>query len=179
MFKQLRNTGLGIAAAAVFATGTVPRPAAANTTQTLTTIAGAAAVIGGIILYNNYQHKRQAANQVVGYTRNGGSIFGDGRIVMPNGRTIYPSSNGQYPGGQYAYYNPNFHNVVAYDTQRTGQWDTTHRHDNGLHRGWYKHEAAPVQAYVVHPHVDRERSERRDKHEDKHEGEHGHGHDRD
>jgi hypothetical protein len=72
-------------------------------------------------------HKRQAANTVVGYTRNGGTVYGDGRIVMPNGATIYPGPNGQYPWGQAAYYNPNA-SGYTYDPYRTGRYDRTGRH---------------------------------------------------
>jgi hypothetical protein len=121
-------TAAGMAAA--LAVGSIPKPATASTQSTLNTLLGAAAVIGGIILYNNYQHKKQAANNIVGYTRNGGTVYGDGRIVMPNGQTIYPNSNGQYPWGQTAYYNQNA-SGYTYDTQRTGKYDTTHRHGNG------------------------------------------------
>lgn len=124
--------------AAALTVGALPKPAAADTQSTLNTALGAAAVIGGIILYNNYQHKKQAANTVVGYTRNGGTVYGDGRIVMSNGQTIYPNSNGQYPWGQTAYYNPSA-NGYTYDTQRTGRYDTTHRHGawaNGSRSGY-------------------------------------------
>jgi hypothetical protein len=129
--KLISATGM----AAALAVSAVPKPAAADTQSTMNTLLGAAAVVGGIILYNNYQHKRQAANQIVGYTRNGGTVYGDGRIVMPNGQTIYPNSNGQYPWGQTAYYNQNA-NGYTYDTQRTGQYDRTHRHGQGNHNGW-------------------------------------------
>ncbi|HTD33210.1 MAG TPA: hypothetical protein VK665_06100 [Candidatus Elarobacter sp.] len=118
-------TAAGMAAAVTV--GAIPKPAAADTQSTLNTALAAAAVIGGLVLYNNYEHKRQAANSIVGYTRNGGTIYGDGRIVMPNGQTIYPNSNGQYPWGQTAYYGSNTNGYV-YDTQRTGRWDNTHRH---------------------------------------------------
>ena len=121
-------TAAGMSAA--LAAGSMPKPAAADTQSTMNTILGAAAVIGGIILYNNYQHKRQAANTIVGYTANGGTVYGDGRIVMPNGQTVYPNSNGVYPWGQTAYYNPNA-GGYTYDYQRTGRWDRTHRHGNG------------------------------------------------
>jgi hypothetical protein len=135
MFQRLSKAITAAGMAAALAVGAVPKPAAADTQSTLTTLAGAAALIGGLILYNNYQHKRQAANSVVGYTRNGGTVYGDGRIVMPNGQTIYPNSNGTYPWGQTAYYNPNA-SGYAYDTQRTGQYDTTHRHGNGHAYGY-------------------------------------------
>jgi len=129
--KKLSKFAVVTASAAMLSTGAlaaVPRVASANTTSTLLT---AAAAVGALVLYNNYQHKRQAANSVVGYTRNGGTIYGDGRIVMPNGQTIYPNSNGQYPGGQYTYYHPNARpSSYQYDYNRTGQYDTTghHRH---------------------------------------------------
>jgi hypothetical protein len=115
--------------AAALAVGSLPKPAAADTQSTINTLLSAAAVVGGIVLYNNYEHKKQAANTIVGYTRNGGTVYGDGRIVMPNGQTIYPNSNGQYPWGQTAYYNGNA-NGYTYDYNRTGQYDNTHRHGN-------------------------------------------------
>ncbi len=88
-------------AAAAVSTGALamPRPASADTTSTLLT---AAAAIGAIVLLNNYEHKQAAANEIVGYTRDGGTVYGDGRIVMPDGQTFYPSAAGQDPN-QYVY----------------------------------------------------------------------------
>lgn len=137
MFNRLRSIVLATGAAAAVTVGGLPKPAAASEQSTINTILGAAAVIGGIILYNNYQHKRQAANQVVGYTRNGGTVYGDGRIVMANGQTIYPNADGQYPWGQYAYYNPNA-SGYGYGSRRDR--DDYRRHDNGRHEGWAKHD---------------------------------------
>src|ERR1700737_4862242 len=57
-------------------------------------ILGALAVTG-IVLYTNYQRHAAYARSVVGYTRDGGTVYGDGRIVYPNGQTIYTSNNGQ------------------------------------------------------------------------------------
>jgi hypothetical protein len=174
MIKKIRNFGLTLAAAATFATGTAPRPASADTASTLTTIAAAAAAIGGVILYNNYQHKRQAANQVVGYTRNGGTIYGDGRIVMPNGQAVYPNANGQYPWGQYTYYNNRFNsNAVSYDTNRSGEYDRTHRHDNGLHRGWNNNNNNGGDMHANRGHGDQ--GDNHDNH-DNHDNGHGHDH---
>lgn len=125
--------------------GQAAEPASASTSSTLTTIAGALALVGGLILYNNYEHKRQAANTIVGYTQNGGTVYGDGRIVMPNGQTVYPNANGQYPWGQYAYYRP-YARGYTYDTARSGRYDRTHRHgrfeherDRGKRHGHGKH----------------------------------------
>jgi hypothetical protein len=136
MLQRLYKGILALAIAGSLIAGPMASPAAASTGSTYTLIEAGLALIGGIILYNNYQHKRQAANRIVGYTRNGGTVYGDGRIVMPDGTTIYPGRNGQYPWGQYAYYNPNA-SGYGYDYGRTGQYDRTHRHrgddddDNG------------------------------------------------
>ena len=146
MIKRLQKMVVAGGSAAMLATGAlaaVPQPAAAQSQGTINTLLGAAALIGGLIIYNNYEHRQQAANTIVGYTRNGGTIYGDGRIVMPNGQTIYPNSNGQYPWGQGAYYTNNANNY-QYDYNRSGQYDKTHRHgnvnnggnwNNGEHRG--------------------------------------------
>jgi len=62
-------------------------------------ILGAVAVTAGIILYNNYEHKVAQANTVVGYTSDGGVVYGDGRVVYPNsgGVVTYLSNNGSRP----------------------------------------------------------------------------------
>jgi len=57
-------------------------------------VLGALALTAGIVLYNNYQHKVEYANSVVGYTRDGGVVYGDGRIVYPNNITAYATNNG-------------------------------------------------------------------------------------
>jgi hypothetical protein len=75
--------------------GYVPVRAQTSGQQSTMTIAlGALAVAAGIILYNNSQHKAVAANTVVGYTRDGGVVYGDGRIVYPNNITAYATNNG-------------------------------------------------------------------------------------
>ena len=127
MFQRLSRATIALAIAASLSAGPLARPASASTGSTYTMIESALALIGGIILYNNYEHKRQAANTVVGYTRNGGTVYGDGRVVMPNGATVYPNSRGQYPWGQMAYYQPGA-TGYAYDYDRTGEYDRTRRH---------------------------------------------------
>jgi hypothetical protein len=80
------------------------RADSAATTRNI--ILGAVAVAAGIILYNNYQHKlaaantaAQQANTVVGYTNDGGVIYGNGRVVYPNSGNVvtYLSNNGSQP----------------------------------------------------------------------------------
>src|SRR5579864_5792399 len=66
----------------------------AGQTSTRNIALGALAVAVGIILYNNYQHKVVQANTVVGYTRDGGVVYGDGRIVYPNNIITYASNDG-------------------------------------------------------------------------------------
>ena len=113
-------TAAGMAAA--LAVGSIPKPAAASTQSTLNTVLGAAAVIGGIILYNNYQHKRQAANNIVGYTRNGGTVYGDGRIVMPNGHAYGYTGNANGMRGNSGQVRHDNGNSVRYNTQPATQY---------------------------------------------------------
>ena len=139
MHHRFSRIAFAFAIASSLAAGPLARPAAASTGSTWTIIESAAAVVGGIVLYNNYVHKKQAANTVVGYTRNGGTVYGDGRIVMPNGSVVYPNSHGQYPWGQDAYYKSNA-SGYDYDPDRSGRYDRTHHHDRGHHYGEYKHD---------------------------------------
>ena len=150
MLHRLSRIAFAFAIASSLAAGPLARPAAASVGSTWTAIEAAAALIGGIVLYNNYEHKKQAANTVVGYTGNGGTVYGDGRIVMPNGSTVYPNSRGQYPWGQSAYYQRGA-TGYSYDPDRTGRYDTTHRH-NGWGWGQYYRDN------------DRDRDDRRHKH---------------
>jgi len=92
--------------AATVSLSSVAKAAAGSPGDTKGSLLYAASAVGAIVLYNNYHHKRQASNSVVGYTQNGGTVYGDGRIVSENGRTDYPNANGSYPWGQPAYYNP-------------------------------------------------------------------------
>ena len=119
MFHRLHTLIVATGVTATLTAGAIaPRPASADTTSTVLT---AAAVIGAVILYNNYQHKRAAANVPVGYTRNGGVVLGDGRVVMPNGEVYYPGSNGDY----------------NYDVDEDGH--RQHHEGEHRHRGWNKH----------------------------------------
>jgi hypothetical protein len=86
--------------AALAAGSAVPAPAdTAGQVSTRNIILGALAVTAGIIIYNNYEHKVAQANTVVGYTPDGGVIYGDGRVVYPNGGNVvvYLSNNGSTP----------------------------------------------------------------------------------
>ena len=96
MLGNFRKFAIAAGAAATLTGGMAlaPRPASADTTSTILT---AAAAIGAVVLLNNYEHKRAEANTVVGYTRNGGTVYADGRVVMPDGQTFYPNSNGYAP----------------------------------------------------------------------------------
>jgi hypothetical protein len=172
MLQRISKIMLAAAVAAMLAIGPLSRPASASVGSTYTIIESALALIGGIILYNNYEHKRQAANTIVGYTRNGGTVYGDGRIVMPNGETIYPGRNGQYPWGQYAYYTPRA-SGYDYDYNRTGEYDRTYRHGDYARR----YRAERERAYYAPRSYDRDDYVRRDYgRRDYVRAEHGRGH---
>lgn len=146
MMHRLTRLAAACGAAALLTGGAVAAPLAAsaqiidqNTLNSLLT------QIGTQILYNRVVGQQQPSNTVVGYTANGGTIYGDGRIVMPNGQTYYPNGNGVYPWGQPAYYSPSAApSNYQYDYQRTGRWDRTHRHgNNGRHNGWNRGRGNP------------------------------------
>jgi hypothetical protein len=113
-----------------------PMPARADGQQsTQTLILSGLAAAAAIILYNNYHHKQVAANSVVGYTRDGGVVHGDGRITYPNGTVLYTgNSSGQrcsYMGygtscGQRAY---------AYRGHYANDRDDNGRHNKHRHPG--------------------------------------------
>lgn len=71
------------------------QPAKADTTSTMDTIIGAAAVIAGIAISQNVAHKQSQANTVVGTTPWGATVYGDGHVVLPNGQSYYPGNVGQ------------------------------------------------------------------------------------
>lgn len=123
--------------AVVMAFGTVTPSRADQAAVNRNVILGAAAIVAGIILYNNWYHKKLAHDTIVGYTPNGGVVYADGRVVYPNGTSYYMSNNGQVP--------------CDYDNdgdgyQQCGPYATayTWHHDNGLHRGWYKPHGRPA-----------------------------------
>lgn len=94
--KKPRSILLALALAAAFTAQLAPAsPAVAETSGQASTrniALGAAAAAIGIIIYNNVQHKNAAANEVVGHTRDGGTVYSDGRIVYPNGNVLYASN---------------------------------------------------------------------------------------
>ncbi len=145
MFNRLSKFVVATGAAASISAGAlVPRPASADTTSTILT---AAAAIGAVVLYSNYQRKQAAANTVVGYTRNGGTVYADGRVVMANGQTYYPNSNtnGQY-GYNYPINDPNYgqYNNGQYNNGNgqyaNGQYNNG-QYNNGQYNGQYANNA--------------------------------------
>jgi hypothetical protein len=139
MFKWTSIAGM-VAAASLLGMLSLPKPAGA---QTLNTVLSTAASIGQQILFGNFQQTQQPANTVVGYTQNGGTLYGNGRLVMPNGQTFWPDANGRYSFGQYAYFSPRANpQSFTIDSKRTGQFDRTHRHGKG-HAYAYGHNTPP------------------------------------
>ncbi|MDQ2908144.1 MAG: hypothetical protein M3R44_02205 [Candidatus Eremiobacteraeota bacterium] len=123
--------------------GIAPRPAAADgAASTRNIILGAAAIAAGIIIYNNVHHKNVQHNTVVGYTRDGGTVYADGRIVYPNGNVLYTGNRNGQPCGYAAGYASCGGTPVAY-YPRNGEYgrrdaDDAYRNP-GRHRGWGHH----------------------------------------
>ena len=111
------------AVAALIAMTTFAVPASADTagqTSTRNLILAGLAATAAVILYNNYHHKYEAAHTVVGYTRDGGTVYADGRVVYPNGTVLYTgNANGQQCSymGNYA---PCGNQVYAYGPRSRG-----------------------------------------------------------
>jgi len=131
MFTKLSKLVVATGAAASISVGALaPRPASADTTSTILT---AAAAIGAIVIYNNIQRKNAAANTVVGYTQNGGTVYADGRVVMPDGQTYYPNSN---VNGQYGYNYP-INNSQYNNGYNNGQYGYNNGRYNSQYNGRY------------------------------------------
>ncbi len=124
------------AAASVSVGALMPRPASADTTSTILT---AAAAIGAVVLYSNIQRKQAAANTIVGYTRNGGTVYADGRVVMQNGQTYYPNSN---TNGQYGYNYPVNNGQYNNGQYNNGQYNNGQYNNGQYANGRYNRQAA-------------------------------------
>lgn len=70
-------------------------PASADSAASTRNIIGIGALLAGIAIESNVAHKNTVANNVIGYTRDGGTVYGDNRIVDRNGQTYYPNDNNQ------------------------------------------------------------------------------------
>lgn len=120
-----------------------PRPAAADgAASTRNIILGAAAVVAGVIIYNNVRHKHMQHDTVVGYTRDGGTVYADGRIVYPNGNVLYTGNRSGQRCGYAAGYASCGGTPVAYYPRNDGyggrDGDDAYRNP-GRQRGWGKH----------------------------------------
>ncbi|HEY0393870.1 MAG TPA: hypothetical protein VGD01_05195 [Candidatus Elarobacter sp.] len=145
MLNRLSKLFMATGVAATVTAGTMmPRPASADTTSTLLT---AAAAIGAIVLYSNIQRKQQQANTVVGYTRNGGTVYADGRIVMPNGQTYYPNANGQSNINQYGYNNGYNPQTYGYNAYPNGAYNNGAYNNGAYNNGAYNNGAYNNGAY--------------------------------
>jgi hypothetical protein len=123
---------VAIALAALIAMSTFALPANAETagqTSTRNLILAGLAATAAVILYNNYHHKYEAAHTVVGYTRDGGTVYADGRVVYPDGTTLYTGNQNGTRCSYTGYYTPCSGQVYAYGPPGRGH-----------HYGWYKHQ---------------------------------------
>jgi hypothetical protein len=77
------------------------RPASADgAASTRNIILGAAAIAAAIIIHNNaVHHAAVAANNPVGTTADGGTVYADGHVAYPNGDVLYTSNGNGVPCG--------------------------------------------------------------------------------
>jgi hypothetical protein len=119
MLNRLTKYVVAAGAAIAISTGALARPASADTTSTLNTVLGAAALVGGVVLYNNYQHKRQQARDEQRY--------GDGHYQRYGDRNRDGDHNGYGNGDRGGYGNGD----------RGGYGNGDHNgYGNGDHNGW-------------------------------------------
>ena len=146
--------------------GLAPQPARADSAAvTRNIILGVAAAAAADIIYNNVRHKRQAANNtVIGQTRNGGTVYSDGRVVYPNGDVLYTSNGNGQPCAYNGTYNPCTTPGVYYPQNYAGQ-------NHGNHYGQRSVDAddRAVKHHKKHDNDDRGRGDNGNGH--------GHGHD--
>ena len=120
--------------AMLIAFGTLGTPASADTAgqrSTRTLILSGLAAAAAIILYNNYHHKQVAANSVVGYTRDGGVVHGDGRITYPDGTVLYTGTRTRQRCSYTGYGVPCNQQAYAYH----GYYGNPNASNRGNHRG--------------------------------------------
>lgn len=86
------RTSIAAALAAAVLALSAPQPAKADTTSTLLIGAAAAA---GIFTAVNVSNKNAKANQVVGHTSSGNTVYADGHVISRNGQKYYPSDRGE------------------------------------------------------------------------------------
>jgi hypothetical protein len=82
-------------AVAILAAATMQPARADGAASTRNIILGAAALVAGVAIESNAAHKHQLANTVQGYLPNGGVVYEDGHVVLPNGQVYYPGNYGQ------------------------------------------------------------------------------------
>jgi hypothetical protein len=94
MKSKLTQVALAGLLAAAVGLGSTAQPAKADD-NTLGYALGAAALAAGVLTAENVAHKNQMSSTVQGYLPNGGVVYEDGHIVLPNGQSYYPSSSGK------------------------------------------------------------------------------------
>lgn len=98
-FQTSARSAVALALVLMLALSAV-RPVLAETAgqrSTRNIILGGVAAAVAVVLYNNWHHKQIAHNTVVGYTRDGGTVYADGRIVYPNGDVLYTANRNAAP----------------------------------------------------------------------------------
>ena len=136
-WKRAAQTIVAVLVAAVMvipAFGATANADTAGQTSTRNLILGGLAAIAAVVLYDNYHHKQVAANSVVGYTRDGGTVYGDGRVVYPNGTVLYTGNRNGTRCSYSGYGVPCQQQAYAYGHRR-GNGHRQNQRDDGDQQG--------------------------------------------
>jgi hypothetical protein len=93
--NKLSTSITALALAAGFSLATIAPASADQAAATRNEILGGLALIAGIATAVNVSNKNAQANTVEGYTRDGGTVYADGHVVLPDGQSYYPGNENQ------------------------------------------------------------------------------------
>ena len=127
---------------AAMGVATIAPAKADGAASTRNIILGAAALVAGVAIESNVAHKNAQANTVQGYLPGGGTVYQDGRVVLPNGQSYYPGNNGQQVAcnGQNCYTTNNnggYNNGGYYGNNGNTGYYGNNGNNGNYNNGWY------------------------------------------
>jgi hypothetical protein len=93
--NKLTTSITALALAAGFSFATIAPASADQAAATRNEILGGLALIAGVATAVNVSNKNAKANTVQGYTPNGGTVYQDGHVALPDGQSYYPGNQNQ------------------------------------------------------------------------------------
>lgn len=167
---MLAALAVGTASFAGFA-----QPGSAETLSNI--ILGTLAANAQNVIFNPIPQGQIAPNTVIGRTRDGGTVYSDGRVIYPNGDVLYTSNGNGQPCSYVNTYNRCANPGVYYPRKYNGQ-------NHGHHYGWYKHHGDRDDqrnnnaTYQKHHENNDDHGNRHGNNENGHGEGHGHNHDK-